>query len=232
MPQTTQSCRGNKPIQEIPSSGAEIMSIFLKDEYLESSSLPTLKPILEEWIAVQHEYTRQVRGEFSWNYSERASIGFLAAAVWAAGGVALEEWCTVKGTRKEPRNGRCDLFIYRNKQSFDIEAKHLWLKVTSNQENKIDQIKRALERTVSDAKHLPRQKKHHRLAVLFVAPFYPPLKSRDALNHIEELLKGICRIPHSAIAWLFHGRQTLKPDKKRNVVQGIVLIIRAVGART
>ena len=201
------------------------MNKFLRDEYYEAHDIPALKPVLAKWIAVQREYTRQIGDDFAWNYRERTSIGFLAAAAWKAGGVALEEWRTEKGPRNDPRKGRCDLYIYRRRQSFHIEAKHMWSCATGKQPNAISYIERQLKRAVADAKLLqcPRKEK---LGLLFVAPFYSARKQTHMTDHIATWLKGIYEIPHSAIAWLFLDRRKLKSHPKSNVVPGIVLIVR------
>jgi len=202
------------------------MNKFLKDEYYEADC-PALKAILKQWIEVQREYTRQMGDDYSWNYSERASTGFLAVAAWQSGGVALEEWRTEKGPKNDPRKGRCDLYIYHSKQSFHIEAKHMWSRATGKQPKEVSYIERQLTKAVVDAKALqcPRDEK---LGILFLAPFYPIGKQTDMTIHVATWLKGIYEIPHSGIAWLFLDRQTLKANSKSDVVPGIVLIARSL----
>ena len=116
------------------------MNKFLKDSHYEAKETTALGPILKEWIAVQQEYTRQMGDDYGWNYSERASTGFLAVAAWNAGGVALEEWHTDKGPKKDPRKGRCDLYIYRRRMSLHIEAKHMWSRATGKPQNELRYI--------------------------------------------------------------------------------------------
>ena len=204
------------------------MTKFQKDKYHEARDLPEIKPILAKWIAVQQKYSDQLPDEHSWNYSERASVGFLAAAVWQSGGVALEEWCTEKGAHKDTKRGRCDLFIHRGKHTFNIEAKHLWMAVTGNQLKKINRIERLLDKAVTEAKRLRCSGGERRLAILFVAPFYRPCRHIGIPDQLQTVLKEMYKIGHSAIAWMFAKPNTLKPDPKSNVVQGIVLIIREV----
>jgi len=62
---------------------------------------------------------------YSWSYGERASIGFLAAAAWQSGAVALEEWGTHKYKSKKRCRGRCDLYIFHKNQEFYVEAKFM-----------------------------------------------------------------------------------------------------------
>jgi hypothetical protein len=63
--------------------------------------------------------------DFIWRYSERSLVGALAAAVWLAGGVALEEY----GGRKQKGNtgeghGRTDLYFKLGEGKYVCEAKH------------------------------------------------------------------------------------------------------------
>jgi hypothetical protein len=207
------------------------MSKFKKTEHCEAHGVPALKPVLAEWIAVQREYTRQTGGDYSRYYRERALTGFLAAAAWRAGGVALEEWSTEKkGPRNEPHKGRCDLYICRRKRSFHIEAKHMWSRVAGNQAKQLERVQRNLDRAVTDAKALqcPRKEK---LGVLFIAPYIPPRKQTDMTSKVAEWLESIYEIPHSAIAWLFLDRHKLKPDRRYNFTPGIVLIVHSLTQR-
>jgi len=66
----------------------------------------TWQRLLFHWCAVLNRY-------FEWEgeddlphwHNERAQIGFLAAAVWRMGGVALEEYCTDREATEVSKKG-------------------------------------------------------------------------------------------------------------------------------
>ncbi len=94
---------------------------------LNRAKLPGWERLLPAWIRIHSAYTDAFvpnDRELSLYYKERPQVGFLAAAAFAAGGVALEEW----GTEKAEGYGRSDLWIRLCPQTTDedysIEAKH------------------------------------------------------------------------------------------------------------
>lgn len=203
------------------------MNRYLQDEFYEARDIPPFKLVLKKWIAVQRKYAQQTKNDYSWNHSERASTGFLAVAAWNAGGVALEEWHANKGPLKKPRKGRCDIYIDFRKQRFHIEAKHMWSRATGKWEKERIYIERRLNAAVADAKDL-QCLSHEKMAVLFIAPFYPAGKQAEMSSHIATWLEGIYSIPHSAIAWLFLERHKLRRHRTKNVLPGIVIIVRSL----
>ena len=85
--------------------------------------------LLRAWADVCADYQRIV-GDLPWYYHERAQIGFLAAAAWRLGGVALEEWRTDKISHDGPsRNGRGDLWVQLKSGAWHIEAKHVTVRL-------------------------------------------------------------------------------------------------------
>jgi len=203
------------------------MSKFQKTEYYEALGVPALKPLLAEWIAVQREYTLRT-ADYSPYYRERASTGFLAAAAWQAGGVALEEWTTAKGPRTNPRKGRCDLRIHWRKQSYYMEAKHIWSRAAAGPDRVVHDIQRELDRAVADAKLL-QCRRQDKFGILFIAPFYVG-KQTNMSSRITTWLQGIYQIRHDAIAWLFPDTRKFKPYGTW-VLPGIVLMVRSVAKR-
>lgn len=97
---------------------------------LNQAKLPGWERLLPAWIRIHAAYTDAFvpqDGELSLYYRERPQIGFLAAAAFAAGGVALEEW----GTEKNEGYGRNDLWVrlcpQTEAEDYTIEAKHGWI---------------------------------------------------------------------------------------------------------
>ena len=203
------------------------MKRFLRNQYCESRGVPSLRPILHSWIKIQLHYSTAVRGDCSWYYRERTCIGFLAAAVWQARGVAREEWQTEKGSKARRRQGRCDLWIFRPKRyEFHVEAKHMWLCATSSPNKQRQRIEDALHRATDDAQRLICSRKQ-RLSILFIAPYIPRHKLNKMAEHLLGCRKVVDSIPHDAIAWTFQDRSQLRLIRgEENVGIGLVLIAR------
>ena len=201
------------------------MNKFLKDEHCEASELPALKPVLQGWLEAQRDYAKMVPGDYAWHYRERTCIGFLAAGVWRAGGIALEEWGTEKGPKAKRHKGRCDLWIFRrDRYDFHIEAKHRWSRATGKPNKQLGYIEAALAHATTDAAALTCPRKNQ-LGILFLAPYYPHGKQAGMGDHIATWLEGVDSIPHSAIAWVFRDRQGLRASSDA-VGPGLVLIAR------
>jgi len=64
---------------------------FIGDGFkIKRKSLKRLKPILEQWIHLNHYYGKRLSWkDCAWWANERASTGILAAAAWTYGGIAL-----------------------------------------------------------------------------------------------------------------------------------------------
>jgi hypothetical protein len=97
-----------------------------------SKQLGALKPVFKKLQSVHERYIafETYHGkddDCGFWYRERPHIGFLAAAIWLADGIALEEYGTHKIIERERKRGRADLYFRIAKQSFYCEAKHLTL---------------------------------------------------------------------------------------------------------
>ena len=205
------------------------MKHYKKIEHSDAKNIPALKLILTGWIAALKDYNKVHDGkypEFAWWYHERACIGFLAAAAWRSGGVALEEWVTNKGEKTAPRKGRSDLYVKKPQTyEFHIEAKRTWVSVTSK--NAMQHLQKELARANVDCGQLQNPKRDERLAVLFVSPYFVPGKQenmRAQLSHWLEQFEN--EFSHCAIAWLFDGAslEPKKGQKAEKVHPGIVML--------
>lgn len=195
-----------------------------RDSFVDARSIPAFKPILQKWIAVQLAYSKAMgNADQTWWYRERTCVGFLSAAVWQSGGVTLEEWQTKKGPKEQSRHGRCDLYACRGKQEFFIEAKHMYSNALENRDRELRNIQRTLDKARKDASLLQCEE-CLKLGVLFLAPVYPT--GHDSIHrHISEWLKEIEeKIHHSAMAWLYQPRRTIKSGGGEKIAPGIVLL--------
>lgn len=117
------------------------------------------KYLLSHWCAVLNGYFVRMKREKEDDYydlphwhNERAQVGFLAAAVWRMGGVALEEYRTSRtldegseATIDDTTPGRCDLYFNVDSLDYVVEAKLYWMTSdsASNKNAVIGKIKEA-----------------------------------------------------------------------------------------
>lgn len=193
-----------------------------------------LKSILKCWVEVCKQFEVETSGDIPWHYHERAHIGFLAAAVWKSGGVAIEEWRTTKSRNRVPSNGRCDLWAKFGGRSYYIEAKHAWIRLRPNPKSAAAKTRIRLAHALRDAcaNHCNRNRREHRLAVLFAVPSVSTAKRpgnhcQDAKATAEDRfaswLKEIERIPCLAYA-VIHDRD-FDNRETRTLLPGIVVMI-------
>jgi hypothetical protein len=81
--------------------------------------------ILTEWQQVHKLYYKKSKNDKAWSYNERASISMLAAAIWQAGGIAIEEYISVKNRSGKNKNGRVDLWFKMGGFAAVVEAKQM-----------------------------------------------------------------------------------------------------------
>lgn len=221
------------------------MNKYLKDEHTHAGSLTAFKPILKAWIDVQNEYSnaknenlKSQPEDYAYYYGERSCVGFLAASVWRCGGVALEEWGTVKGKKPKTRNGRCDLYIKYKSTGYFIEAKHQSSQATGTLENELRFINDKLDLAVEEAEGHHPCDPSNQIGIVFVAPFFPKGKQDDMGDKISKWLECIFEgikdekgsipgVKYSATAWLFQDRRKLQKIKNDIVSPGVVLLARS-----
>jgi len=182
------------------------------------SSLREFEPILKAWIRVLVSYSRRnpVK-DLPWWYRERPQVGLLAAAAWRAGGGALEEWKTEKGTRLQRSYGRNDLWIFRGKRQWFIEAKHAWCDILPNgvSQTSVKKMQSELNAAKSAARKL-NQDCHQRVAALFVSPIWKPKRSGPRrFDWAVSRWKAACRkLQPDACAFLWHSPDEKNGDKR------------------
>lgn len=206
-----------------------MMENTIKNEYVNSGNIKSLYLILTNWIEINKRFLEHFEYKDSpWWYNERATLSSLAAATWLSGGIALEEYSTVKKYNEEKSwSGRCDLYIGTpSKIGFACEAKQAWCPIGKKAENGIVNAEKALNVACNDAKKLDGDEGSP-LGICFAVPYLP---SRDE-NIIEEQLSNwlqlIEKIDHSSIAWIFPERARFSIESKNNYYHpGVVLLIR------
>jgi hypothetical protein len=88
------------------------------------SPLKHWEEILEQWVRLNREIFEHAKGKFAaYSYRERPNVGVMAGAAVRAGWVALEECWSEKEGASGVRNGRADLWLWRDIHHERIEAK-------------------------------------------------------------------------------------------------------------
>jgi len=143
-----------------------------------------LKPIFEEWLKLNRDYIELMESDDNlyW-YNERANISALAGAVWRRGGFALEEFSAEKGSKRERKIGRIDLYFHFQGLDAICEAKHLFLYLPEHNKKCLkDKIEDNLRFAFDDLKTTTAatEYKNLGLALSFIVPYYVEGKDVNA----------------------------------------------------
>lgn len=193
-----------------------------------------LPDVWQKWQEVTSAYSdRHGNDDAFWWYRERTWIGFLAAAVWRLGGVALEEYACKKSGGKLGK-GRVDLYFNLEHEGFIAEAKHVWMGRTQRKDGLVEFCKKGLQRSEKDVLNVPGSERL--LAVLFISPTVAADDStkNDSLSAlIENLKKSRSDINFHAMAWVFPDWARCpswlnKTKIKGNYSPGGILLVREV----
>lgn len=147
--------------------------------------LRALERVLRKWIRELKRYELAMN-DVPWWYTERASVGMLAAAAVRLGWTALEEYSVEKGPRpvkdrkltpeekKVRHKGRCDLYLCdeSGKIDFAIEAKQAWQSIQTD--NEASQVVRQWQVVHDDANRLVKEEADLKVAAVFVVPYLRP----------------------------------------------------------
>lgn len=92
-----------------------------------SERLNVLRPVLAEWANMVERFCADVGVPPYWHI-EPSAVGLLAAAVWRAGGIAVEEYNAKRSRGPRTAQGHCDLWVRMpDSTTLMLEAKHQWI---------------------------------------------------------------------------------------------------------
>jgi hypothetical protein len=204
--------------------------------------LPKLGPIFEKWTELQSLY-HSANKEGPFVYRERSQIGLLSAAIWASGGIALEEWQSEKvrtGGKEavESYSGRCDLWFTTHSKSpgkhggWFLEAKHRWINANRLIVDLGDPKKTGLGQAVDAAKQ--HTERANRLGCSFVSVFVDRKRKEHSTEQYRRLPDELRTIKLGAdvVAWYgvapdaLESQWKVAPDSPRCSIATIVLISR------
>lgn len=148
-----------------------------------SMALKGLTPLLRAWCKLSLSFCRTHKFEDNpWWWTERASVGLLAAAAWQCKGwTALEEYGSRKrqgripedGISSDGNNGRIDLWLCHGTRSFVIEAKQAWQSIGNRASGDDPKVTLGTEAAWKDIGKIEAYEADTRLAATFVVPYIP-----------------------------------------------------------
>jgi len=139
-----------------------------------------MKPIIERYI-------NHTDGDLPFFYNERANVGLLAAAAWAAGAACIEEYRTNKSHSSDIKKkvyGRGDLYISFGEEVLLIEAKNNWIFLKSRRSTIESQFSKSIEKAIKDAQRATED--GHLIALSF---FVPHLDNAERLADPESFVR-------------------------------------------
>ena len=184
------------------------------DRFIHSKSIGTLLPILREWVEVNRLLTHSWGWkDCPWWCNERASVNTWAAAVWRAGGKALEEFYDEKIYRRANYQGRCDLYFEFHGHGFIAETKHVWLSAGRRSHSKDSVLKKAQVEACKDVQHI-KERRGTRLGIVFAVPYFPKSDSAHATGLLKKWQLQVLEAQWDGLAWVFppQTRQLLWTD--------------------
>lgn len=197
--------------------------------------------IIEEWILAIERFSRLSEGDVPYWYNERANVGVLSAAVWRAGGIALEEFQHEKNmdvvTAEDDRlgsktnwTGRCDLWVSFGKKSERVEAKFKWINMDS--ERMIEFAEACLADAMSDAKMSKSDDGQPAIGVAFLPVFVKTSKVTDEKpleTYIDDTVSKVKNMDVDLVAWSFPIRlRDYVGEKYNNHLPGVILLAKKI----
>src|SRR5580704_19480546 len=183
-----------------------------------SRRLKSLKPVFRELRFVHQDYINgESRKDCPYWYSERPQIGFFAAAVWRSGFTALEEYRSSKKKIGGDKLGRCDLYVNIQGDSFECEAKRLWLELGEDVEPSVKRICHNLNWAGADVKKL---KSGKGLALCFVTPVINTSKRNESHFRMKKLigfLKKLLKKPRKDHIHYYDALVCIKFNQAQNL---------------
>lgn len=166
--------------------------------------------ILRRWVSTNIRFSNEGYDN-PWYYNERALISLFAGAVWAEGGLALEEFSVYKRTGKKRKplySGRSDLYLSIGNSHFIAEVKHAWSGATRVSIKTATYVQDKLSEACDDIRKYPREKLR-KLGILFAMPYFSKsyIRRWGKKPMDEQLQKWVTimkeNIEYSCVAWVF-----------------------------
>jgi len=179
---------------------------------LHLGSLSALSSVFRYWQVLNEIWEDD---DAPWWYNERATVGFLAGAIWKYGGWVLEEFGADKFSdqkRKKSFSGRCDIAFGIDDQLYWGEAKQCWPTLNGKNNNQMATTNLEL---ASKQVRSGKERGYKGLAIVFVAPkvIKSPANRQHIDSYVTSYIDQLKTIPHITLAWTFPAQtRYLWPD--------------------
>jgi hypothetical protein len=159
-------------------------------------------------------------------YKERTQVGFLAAAVWQAGGTALEEY---RKDKAHGSKGRYDLWINFKGRGFECEAKWGWLNLRSTSKDAAESAKVVLKHSEADMRSCRDGGKGQGLAIAFLTVLIGRDESDSKFGAIEGCLEQLRGDPDcGALLWIGVPNRCRHSVKFEWPYGGLLMVVKEV----
>jgi hypothetical protein len=193
-----------------------------------------LSPVFDEWRNTLAAYANAVPGDLPWWYNETAAVGFLAAAAWRTGGVAIVEFDNERtDTDSHCFRGRCDLYVKRDGAACYAEAKQTFhrLNDSGSYTDAVADVRALLDEASAQLASLQCEANAGHFALVFASP---RLNVRHA-SHLDAWLSkwsAALRTIEDAVVYTYfdQARALAHADKQGDIYPGIALVARVVRA--
>lgn len=167
-----------------------------------SNRVPAYWPKLyKRWKAMIHKYCLATDYEdLPYHHIERSNVGFVAAAAWGVGKIALEEYHTTRVARRKTKSGRADLWISGGHDSDIFEAKILEFAAHGNLTH-AKSLLGAASRQVRGVREPYEDPYKRRFALLFCTLSVRVCPGDDLLPPALDCIAALERIACDAIFW-------------------------------
>jgi hypothetical protein len=196
-----------------------------------SSRLKSLKPVFEKLVSVHRAYITEEHDHRSqdilYAHGERPHVGLLAVAAWLCRKTALEEYGCRKGTARQRKHGRGDLYIRSDGITFECEAKQVTTNLGSDDtKTSVGKILSKLVEATSQAATL---EEGRHLGLVFVRLRISEKRAGlldERLCDLKKTLKEATALPCEALIWIGmrEGRKMLRHEGL--LYPGLFLVIR------
>lgn len=192
-----------------------------------------LKPVLKSWIEVNKRFARAWHGvDVPWRFNERAQLGLLAAAIWRAGEVSLEEFTSKKIDRFPKASatkyaGRIDLYLNIQGFNFIAESKLAQAILNDCEPRANEKLHAAMERAEHDARKMPAESRS-RLAIVFVVPLISTRLKNNLDRAIRNWIEKLREYQSDAVAWVFPSLTRHVKTGRKYYCPGVAVVIRQI----
>jgi hypothetical protein len=167
-------------------------------------------------------------------YGERPLIGFLTAAIWAKGGIAIEEFAADKRARKrdsltKPRLGRGDLYFRIGRREGNVEFKMHYVGIT--RARSAAQLRKLLddkwENSKKDAARL--KGRVPKFGAIILRPYIGKGRDIRSVNaNLRDLLQESWNhLQPEVVAWWCPTKEVIEAEEEvRSVIIGAILVLK------